>query len=281
MRIIIYTFCLYLIGSFFCSNNHAQPYPWLVDSNDSNSIENRIPAPDGFHRVEAETGSFTHWLRNLPLKNKDAIVFLYNGKEKSNKVAHHAVVNIDTGDKDLQQCADAIIRLRSEYLFSQNRTDDIRFKFTSGDNASFRKWINGYRPIVNGNNVKWDNINKIDSSYTSFKNYLDIIFMYCGTYSLSKELITVDNISDILPGDIFIQGGFPGHAIIVIDVVEDNKKNKLFLLGQGFTPAQDIHILKNPNSPVLSPWYNTDFRNVLRTPEWTFFKTDLKRFNKH
>ncbi len=281
MRITICTLYISLIVTFFCCNIAAEPYPWLVDSNDSNSIENRIPSPERFHRVETETGSFTHWLRNLPLKDKDAKVFLFNGQKKANQNAHHAVVNIDTGDKDLQQCADAIIRLRSEYLFSQNRMDDISFKFTSGDNASFRKWINGYRPVVNGNNVTWKNINRIDSSYASFRNYLDIVFIYCGTYSLSKELISVDETTETLPGDVFIQGGFPGHAILVIDVVLDNKGNRLCLLGQGFTPAQDIHILKNPNNPELSPWYDTNFGNRLKTPEWTFKKTDLKRFNEH
>ncbi len=43
-------------------------------------------------------------------------------------------------------------------------------------------------------------------------------------------------------------------------------------------PAQDIQILKNPNDPALSPWYKTDFEGPLLTPEWTFEKTDLRRF---
>jgi len=267
-----------LIGTCFCYDIYAEPYPWLENHSDTNTIEKRIPPPDGFHRKEATEDSFTHWLRQLQLKDANAIVYLYNGTEKNNQNAHYAVVDIDTGDKDLQQCADAIIRLQSEYLFSQNNTDAISYNFTSGDTADFRKWINGYRPVVSGNNVSWKNVNITDSSYTNFRDYLNIIFMYCGTYSLNKELVSVEDINDIKTGDVFIQGGFPGHAIIVIDVVEDNMKNKLFLLAQGFTPAQDIHILKNPNDPELSPWYDTDFGDLLKTPEWTFKRTDLKRF---
>ena len=109
MRIIICTFYIFLIVTFFCCSISAQPYPWLIDSNDSNTIKNRIPSPEGFHRVETDTGSFTHWLRNLPLKDRDAKVFLYNGKEKSNKVAHYAVINIDIGDKDLHNITIEII----------------------------------------------------------------------------------------------------------------------------------------------------------------------------
>ncbi|MBN2610182.1 MAG: hypothetical protein JXB00_01355, partial [Bacteroidales bacterium] len=54
--------------------------------------------------------------------------------------------------------------------------------------------------------------------------------------------------------------------------------NKVFLLAQSYMPAQDIQILKNPNDKSISPWYSLDFEGDLITPEWTFKKTDLKRF---
>jgi len=281
MKSIIYTLCIYLFGTCLCCGIYAGSYFWIDRYNDSNTIEKRVAPPDGYIRNYSDTNSYTYWMRNLPLKPKGAKVNLYNGKEKANRNAYHSVFNIDTGNKDLQQCADAVIRLRAEYLFSQNRTDEISFKFTSGDVVSLRDWINGKRPVVKGNKVTWNNMNQIDSSYSTFREYLNTIFMYCGTYSLNKELIPVDNIKDIKPGDVFIQGGFPGHAIFVVDVIEDDKKNRLCLLGQGFTPAQDIHILNNPNNPELGPWYDINFGNILRTPEWTFKKTDLKKFDEH
>ena len=44
-------------------------------------------------------------------------------------------------------------------------------------------------------------------------------------------------------------------------------------------PAQETQILVNPKSENESPWYfideNTD---VIKTPEWTFKASDLKRF---
>ncbi len=36
--------------------------------------------------------------------------------------------------------------------------------------------------------------------------------------------------------------------------------------------------MKNPNDDGISPWYSTDFGEILKTPEWTFKKVDLKRF---
>jgi len=38
--------------------------------------------------------------------------------------------------------------------------------------------------------------------------------------------------------------------------------------------------LKNPVNKDLSPWYYLEDSDKLYTPEWTFEKTDLKRFNK-
>lgn len=80
-------------------------------------------------------------------------------------------------------------------------------------------------------------------------------------------------------GDVFIQGGFPGHAVTVVDMAENPKTGeKLFLLSQSYMPAQDMHILKNPGEPSLNPWYSLNFGEELATPEWTFAPGDLYRF---
>ena len=80
------------------------------------------------------------------------------------------------------------------------------------------KWIEGFRPKVNGNKVEW--IKKVlkDSSYKNFRAYLDKVFTYAGSYSLNREMEKVEDVSRVQIGDVFIQGGFPGHAVIVIDV---------------------------------------------------------------
>jgi len=108
---------------------------------------------------------------------------------------------------------------------------------------------------------------------------MELIFNYAGTLSLSKEMkaITIDQLNI---GDVFIKGGSPGHAVIVVDVATNSETGaKIFLLAQSYMPAQEIQLLKNPSNEDLSPWYSTDFGDVLNTPEWTFYKNELKRFN--
>lgn len=275
-------FMALLLGALFwagTSDIRGQEYRWLQDDSVDKAICEAISVPDGYIKTLAVCGSFADWLRHLPIKVDEDSVYLYDGRPKGNQAAHWGIIDIDTGDKDLQQCADAIIRLRAEYLYSRNLYDKIAFNFTSGDTARFRDWINGMRPVVEGNNVAWNKSAPVDSSYQSFRGYLDMVFMYAGSYSLNKQLKPVDNMDSMEVGDIFIQGGFPGHAVILVEMAthKDTGK-KVFLLAQSYMPAQDMHILKNPKDAALSPWYSVDFGETLVTPEWMFGRGDLRRF---
>ena len=81
-------------------------------------------------------------------------------------------------------------------------------------------------------------------------------------------------------GDVLIEGGSPGHAVLVVDMARDTiSGDRLFMLAQSYMPAQEIHILKNPSAPEQSPWYRLKaIQKEARTPEWTFDREDLKRF---
>ncbi|RJP81750.1 MAG: hypothetical protein C4524_01340 [Candidatus Zixiibacteriota bacterium] len=187
------------------------------------------------------------------------------------------MVDLDVGKRDLQQCADAIIRLRAEYLYSQRRGGEICFDFTSGHEASFARWADGYRAAVRGGQVAWNRTAPPDSSYAAFRDYLEVVFTYAGTHSLSRELAPREA-EEMQIGDLLIQGGFPGHAVLVVDIAQNPETGeKVFLLAQSFMPAQDFHILKNLGS-LMSPWYPLDFGPYLLTPEWKFSRSDLKCF---
>lgn len=244
-------------------------------------VMDRIVPPPGYVRETCDGNSFTTYLRNLPLLPKGSKVLLFDGRVKPNQAPAYAVVDMEIGKRDLQQCADAVMRLRAEYLWKEKRYGEIKFNFTNGFPAEYKKWAEGNRIKVSGNRVQWYSSGKsADYSYRTFRNYLDMVFMYAGTASLSKELPSVPY-SSLQPGDVFIKGGSPGHAVIVIDVaVHPATRKKVFLLAQSYMPAQQIHILVNPTSRNLSPWYELTESDAgkLYTPEWTFEKRDLKRF---
>ena len=258
----------------------AEPSKPEMSHVDKESIQARFEAPRGFSRVRATQGSFGEWLRALPLKPGVPKVMLFDGTPKRNQTAHAAVIDLDIGKRDLQQCADAVMRLRAEYLWSANRMNDICFRFTSGDKARWTDWRDGARPQVNQKRVAWKSTAKSDDGYFNFRDYLDKVFEYAGTASLRREMLPVCALLQLSLGDVFIQPGFPGHAVIVVDVAKDARGQIAFLLAQSYMPAQDIHVLKNPQHPD-SPWYfAAELPDKLVTPEWEFPKGALHRFSE-
>ncbi len=246
---------------------------------DGQTVETRFNLPEGFRRIEAGENSFAYYLRHLPLKPHGSFVRYYDGKIKPNADIYDAVVDLDIGNKDLHQCADAIMRLRAEYLRNQKQYEKIHFNFTNGFRADYSEWLSGNRIVVKGNKAYWKQTGDTSDSYEEFWKYLEMVFTYAGTLSLSKELKPV-SIDDMQIGDIFIIGGSPGHAIIVVDAAVNEKTNeKIFLLAQSYMPAQELQVLRNNNDDSLSPWYSVKFGEILVTPEWKFGKPDLKRFD--
>jgi hypothetical protein len=213
-----------------------------------------IPLPEGYERITYTDSSFATWLRQLSLK-PDNTVYLYNKLPKANQDAQYAVLDMSVGDKNLQQCADAVMRLRAEYLFEMKDYRSILFTDNEGTSYPFTA------PFEKDHLAK----------------YLEKVFGMCGSASLSKQLKEVHSLADIRPGDVFIRGGFPGHAATVMDVAMNKDGKKIFLLSQSYMPAQDIHILKNPANENGSPWYESDTNaTLLVTPEYTFKTSELK-----
>ncbi|WP_333864048.1 DUF4846 domain-containing protein [Chitinophaga sp.] len=224
------------------------------------------PLPAGFQRMPQSPGSFGAWLRNVPLK-KTATVYLFNGEKKRNQSAQVAVLDISTGKKDLQQCADAVMRLYAEYLYANKKYGQIMFNATDGTPMDYGAWRQGRRWKLRGNKLAGIHSAAPCDTRACFDEYLETVFTYAGTISLKKQLQPVRNSADIRPGDVFIESGSPGHAVIVMDVAVNSFGEKRFLLAQSYMPAQDMHLLKNPSA--ASAWYALP-GNTLRTPEWTF-----------
>lgn len=261
----------------FCCSLPADHPAGLIDPAGM-TVESRIKTPPGFLRVQAASGSFADFLRQLPLKPHGAKVRLYDGGIKENNGIYDAVVNLKIGHKNLHQCADAVIRLRAEYLYGQKKFAEIHFNFTNGFRAGYSEWLKGNRVVVRGDRTFWAYVRPTANTDEDFWNYLEMVFSYAGTLSLARELEPA-RVDDLRSGDVFIQGGAPGHAVIVIDLAVDPQSGeKVFLLAQSYMPAQEIQILKNPHDRGRSPWYAAGFGDVLSTPEWTFRWTDLKRF---
>jgi hypothetical protein len=276
MKRWLLTICMSLLSSCDDARAERQGPPWAPATTIGD-----LRTPTGFVRETVNGDTFGGWLRTVKLRTSDGPLLLHDGSPKPNQSAHFAILDIDVGPRNLQQCADAIMRLHAEYFFAKGRAKDVAFNFTSGHRVPFSRWAKGERPVVKGRQVVWQKNGRADSSYASFRQYLDKIFTYAGTASLAKELVSVSSPNDLRAGDVFIIGGFPGHAMLVVDTARNPETGKrVFMLAQSYMPAQEIHIVKNPMSQGLSPWFEVTHEGLVETPEWTFEWSQLERFPK-
>lgn len=281
-----------LLCSLFCfhcgnqssSQHHTPRQPAKIAVSylnpDGKTVRERFLLPAAYVRDSLPQGSFGAYLQQLPLKPHGYKALLFNGELKQPEDVYAAVIDMEIGNKDLQQCADAVIRLRGEYQFHNGLQDQIGFHFTNGSLARYTDWKAGLRPLIKGNQVSWTQQAKADDSYAGFRKYMDMVFTYAGTLSLNKELKPVGKWDDIQIGDVIIYGGSPGHCVIVVDAATHPQSGeRLFLIAQSWMPAQDIHILTNPHhNPELSPWYSSRFEGDFLSAECRFSRTDLKRW---
>lgn len=254
-------------------------YAWLTTAyNPKTALAARFAPPTGCQRVAVAPGSYGEWLRGLPLRPKGTAVHLYDGRLKNTQTVHAAVVDIDTGKRDLQQCADAAIRLRAEYQFTQNFRS-IHFHLTSGHDIWFGDWVDGQGFRVQGEDVVPAPRPVEKPTHTALRRYLDVIFSYAGTLSVSREMRPVP-LPQAQPGDVFVLGGSPGHAVTVLDVAEHPTTHARYaLLAQSYMPAQDVHVLRNVAEPALGAWFRLVAPDgVFETPEWDFEAGSLKRW---
>ncbi len=248
---------------------------------DGTTIEERFLVPEGFVRVEAEAGSYAEFLRQLPLKPDGSFVYYYDGSKKNNQQTYLAVINMEIGDRNLQQCADTVLRYLAEYLWQADKKENIQFYFTSGFLCKWSEYSEGYRAEISNNVVKWEKTAADAANGATFWQYLQLVFSYAGTLSLEAYETEPVAITDMQIGDMFLQGGNPGHVVQVADMaINSATGGKCFLLVQGYMPAQDGHVLCGRGDGALGPWYflPAAASGKFVTPEYTFEYTQLRRF---
>jgi hypothetical protein len=253
---------LVLLVLFSCSN---------VPASDIDASHTSLP----FTPVSSkkyEVNSWQYFLQHLPVVDKPIVD--YRGKPVSYQQKHVGIIPYDVGTTDLQQCADALMRLRAEYLFQQKRYDEIGFHFVSGDYYSWNDYCKGLKPVVKGRGIQFINVTSSEKTHQSLRRYLDIVYTYASTISLSKELKPANSFEI---GTVVIYAGSPGHCFIIIDKAPNEKGENVYKLAEGYTPAQSIYVLRNLSENGVSVWH-TLTKGVIETASYRFESYKLGRF---
>ncbi len=257
-------------------------YAWLASERDfpkpDSSLEERFPAPPGYKRVAVEAGSFAEWLRTLPMAPEGTPAKSFDGRETLGADDDYlaGVVAIDTGTPDLQQSSDVIIRLHAEYLWSRGEKDKISYLSATKLAMPLARWEKGQRLIANGPNVFWVVKGKpSEIDHAEFRRYLDAVFNWANSTSLSPRSTPVADPKDLVAGDFFLQSEDPNHVAVVLDVAEKPSGERVALLGQARNPAESVHVVRPGKA---TPWFSVRPPVPVLTPHSKSFPWgDLRR----
>lgn len=255
-----------------------QQLPESLIHSEGGTLQERVQVPDGYARTSEAEDSLGAFLRSYPMEADGSPVRLYNGKKKGNQQAHAAVFSLPIEDVDLQQCADSVMRVYAEYFRKSGQEDRIAFHFVDGFICDYPTWKSGKRVSFSDEKPVWVSKGGSDDSDESFIKYMHMVFSYASTLSMDAYETEPGSMQELQIGDVFLKGGSPGHVCMVVDLCEKDGK-KAFLLAQGFMPAQQFHLLKNPLHEE-DPWYYEDeVTYPFQTPEYTFEEGSLRHMN--
>jgi len=262
MRMKATLFCLFLIAACGTGGSGAPSSVNRVHHSAKEPVTRQFPE-----------NSWQYFLQHLPVV--DSPVRDYRGKQVRDQYKNAGVVPYDVGTKDLQQCADALMRLRAEFLFDQKRYDEIGFHFVSGQYYSFNDYCAGKRPVASGNQVRFVQGEAARKNHASLRRYLDLVYAYASTISLAREMKPADSLE---VGTVVIYPGSPGHCFIVIDEGVDEKGERVFRLAESYTPAQSIYVLRNPGAEEKTPWQPLPGSGTIHTASYVFENYKLRKF---
>jgi hypothetical protein len=243
-RIEIAFFILFILGMPFCYGQ-------------AQSIKNGIPVPNGYLRKTYASGSFSHWIQNLPLKDQPVILNYRGEVIQSGFYNVWGVVRMPLLFRsDLEQCADFAMRFWAEYHKAGHKLDSFYLFDYNGHKSLFKE------------------------SGKTLTQFLKWAFANTNSYSLKKGCADITS-DQVVPGDILIQNekGGVGHVSVIMDVCESKEGKKLYLIGYSFMPAQEFHIEKAREEYGVEGWFTLEGYARYLKDFLDYGQPVLRRFN--
>jgi len=232
---------------------------------DGDTVASRFITPAGYVRVTYPENTFASYIQNYSLKPHGSKLLLHDGSENKNQTWCAAVFSLPVTHKYIQ-CADVIMKLIGNYFYYEKGSDFfdlLTFRYYCGLVFPYTKFVDGYRHDLTGT-PKLVLKKSYDASENNYLAYMSNVYCYANTYSLRAQSRKI-SLNFMYAGAYFIitaqesaAMGIPasyGHAVMVVDVAKNPDTGDIaFLLAQGDTPAEELHVFLNPLHPD-DPWY--------------------------
>ncbi len=217
------------------------------------------PEPTGYRRVAIEPGSFAEYVRHLAVLPDTASVRYYDGRPVQQWPGNTRVLDMPfLFCSDVEQCADMALRLVSEYFWQTDRADSLAFRLQNGQEIVWREWRAGQRFRYDAQSDRHvRSRGAADSSRTAFEEFLFYLFHWTGSVALKRDLRRIAA-SDLQPGDLIVQNtsGAMGHVSVILDAAVNAEGERLYLIANGWTPAQSMFIRQPQAGEGIDGWFS-------------------------
>ena len=248
-----------------CREALRKSYPFASSSNLARTLCGSFPAPPGYERVKTEEGSFADWLRQLPLRPAGTLPRYCSG-ELAGWTTRQAAAVIDMDlIGEIQDCATSVVRLWAEYLVNHGKERALSVKMNQKKSYSWSAFMRGCRPSYDRSTRKLTvscghgrpSASTARARAASIMKYVRRAMQYTNSATLARHLRRTTK-TEAGPGTVILQpnpSGGTGHASIIADMALDASGNRLYIVANGFLPAQDMFIVGPDRSPAdRLPW---------------------------
>ncbi|MFH2055745.1 MAG: DUF4846 domain-containing protein [bacterium] len=217
-----------------------------------------VSTPRQYHCDTLPLEQYSTFISALPLKPDTVRAQRYDSRRAYECCHDYRVVDLDfLFDADLEQCADMGYRLFAEYCYQKGKQELLDFRLQNGQRLSWLEWRSGkclrYH-AASDKHVVYQTA--ADSNRASFDSYLRYLFTWSGSWAVLKYAEPVDP-DNLQPGDMIVQNrtGGMGHLSIIFNICRNQAGEKLYLIGSGWTPAQEIVIHRPAGGEGEGHWF--------------------------
>lgn len=243
-------------------------YPFMDEWGKVFTFESEFEWPAGFVRPDsASLSPFSFWVSHFPLyhKNRGVGSFRHGVIFKPEEISRTIDMNWRTN-----KFRDDIIPIQilGEYYRYLGRPEDLAIEPKLGQTMIYGRWLAGKVTYGSRRNLQFTTSPKRADSNDEFSMFLDLCANNTTYNSLRENCLPVDD-AEVVPGDLFIASnhrGSEGKVYVVLCMLENRRKEKLYAVGTGCDNACDFHIPLVGESRS-DPWLITDRIRGL-TPEF-------------
>lgn len=238
---------------------YVKEYPFLEGLQLIYSMDTEFPLPEGYKKIDPSSlNSFQRWVTELPLSQKNKPVYTY-GKGVKLKVGQFSRRIQYRWRTVYFTNAVLPLQLLAEFLHDHRQDHRVEFKPKKGEVLTYMNWLNKEVLFDRMGNLTYGKVQKKEASEEEFGRFCEILATNT-TYGSLKENCEELAEDKLAPGDLFIaldSTGREGDVYVILDILVNDRNEKLYLVGTGCPEACDFYIPLFNDNPD-NPWITLD-----------------------